>query len=284
VLALLLAALSLIAALLATRCGGPRAATLAAASSITLYPTFLLLGLGHLMTLFGCLALAAALAFLVLRFERLAERSTWWTAVALLTACWLSYTASLVFGVYALAAALPFLWVRDRKRTRALAGAALLAGGVAFALYYANWTWPFVRESVPRLLAGSGSEGVAAASAPLWPRVARIPSKLADSYGSALVPLAGLAGLALVARPTDRVLLWAWASVLAVFSGLDVFFNFLLKHHYATMTPVAVGLGLLLERLSSRGGWGRVLAAAWLGFATLLALRVGLDTALGRIP
>lgn len=287
VLALFLTLLALIAALLAARCAGARAATLAAAAGVALFPTFLLLGLGHLMTLFGCLALSVALAFLVLRFERLAERPTWWSAVALLTACWLSYTASLVFGAYVLAAALPFLWSRDRTATRALAGAALLAGGLAFALYYASWAWPFLRESVPRLLAGAGSApdgAIAAGAAPLWPRVARIPSKLADSYGSALVPLAGLAGLAFVARPADRILLWSWASVLVVFSGLDVFFNFLLKHHYATMTPVAAGLGLLLDRLWGRGPWARLLVLAWLVFAGVLALRVGLDTALGRIP
>jgi hypothetical protein len=283
VLALFLSMLALAAALLAARNAGPRAGTLAAAAGVSLFPTFLLLGLGHLMTLFGCLALSLALTFLIARYERLAQRPTWWAAVALLTACWLSYTASLVFGAFVLAVALPFLWRRDTATARALVGAALAAGGLAFAMYYANWTWPFLRESLPRLLSGAGSDAGAAA-APLWPRVARIPGKLVDSYGSALVPLAGLAGLAFVARPTDRILLWAWGAVLVVFSVLDVFFNFLLKHHYATMTPIAVGLGLLLDRLWSHRPWGRLLALAWFGFSGLLALRVALDTALGRIP
>jgi hypothetical protein len=284
VLALFLAVLALTASLLATRAAGARAGGFAAAAAATLFPTFLLLGLGHLMTLFGCLALSLALAFLAFRFERLTERGCWWGAVALLTVCWLSYTASLVFGLFVLGIALPFLWRRERAAARALATAALASGGLAFALYYASWTWPFLRESVPRLLGGGGSDAAGATAAPLWPRVARIPSKLADSYGSALIPLAGLGGLALLERATDRIFLWAWAAVLVVFSALDVSFNFLLKHHYATMTPVAVGLGLLLDRLWSRAAWGRSLALVLLAFSLILAVRVALDTALGRIP
>ena len=286
VLALFLSGLALTASLLATRVAGARAGGFAGVIGGLLFPAFLLLGLGHLMTLFGCLALSLALSFLTLRFERLTERPSWWTAAALLTLCWLSYTASLIFGVFALALALPFLWRRDRAPTRALVGAALAAGGLAFVLYYANWTWPFLKESVPRLLAGAGSDGgtAVALANPLWPRVARIPSKLADSYGSALIPLAGLAGLGLLTRATDRIFLWSWAAVLVVFSGLDVFFNFLLKHHYATMTPVAVGVGLLLDRLWSRGSWSRGLAVALLALALALACRGALNVALGRIP
>jgi hypothetical protein len=143
-----------------------------------------------------------------------------------------------------------------------------------------------LKESVPRLLAGAGSEGgtLAAAANPAWPRVARIPSKLADSYGSALIPLAGLAGLALLSRTTSRIFLWSWAAVLVVFSGIDVFFNFLLKHHYATMTPVAVGVGVLLDRLWTRCGLSRWLAVALLVLALALGVRGALDVALGRIP
>ena len=286
VLALFLSMLALTASLLATRVAGARAGGFAGAIGVLLFPSFLLLGLGHLMTLFGCLALSLALAFLTLRFERLNERGSWWGAVALLTICCLSYTASLIFVVFALGLALPFLWQRDRPATRALVGAGLAAGCLAFVLYYASWTWPFLKESVPRLLAGAGSDGgtQGAVANPLWPRVARIPSKLADSYGSALIPLAGLAGLALLTRATSRIFLWSWAAVLVVFSGLDVFFNFLLKHHYATMTPVAVGLGLLLDRLWTRGAWSRWLAVALLAFALALGVRSALDVALGRIP
>jgi hypothetical protein len=286
VLALCLVALALCASLVATRAAGTRAGTLAAVAAVALYPTYLLLGLGHLMTLFGCLALSLALVYLAVRFEQLGERGAWWRAVALLTVCFLSYTASLLFGLFALAAALPWLWRARPPRARALATATLAAGGLAFALYYAAWTWPFLDESVPRLLAGGGGGSVPAAAAaePLGARLARLPGKLADSYGSALVPLAGLAGLLLLRRSPQRVLLWSWAAVLVVFSGLDVFFNFLLKHHYATMTPVALGLGLALDRLAGLRPRGGLLGAALLAFLLVLGVRVALDTALGRIP
>lgn len=286
VLALMLSALALIASLLASHAAGARAGTLAAIVAVAIFPSYLLLGLGHLMTLFGCLALSLALAFLILRFERLGEPRIWWTAVALLTVCLLSYTASLVFGVFVLGLALPFLWRERPSAARALVTATLAAGGLAFVLYYAAWTWPFLRDSVPRLLAGAATGGTEAAAVaePLWPKVARIPSKLADSYGSALVPLAGLAGLLLLKRSPERALSWSWAALLVVFSGLDVFFNFLLKHHYATMVPVALGLGLLLDRLASQRPRGGLLGTVLLGFVLVLGVRIALDTALGLIP
>src|SRR5262249_4431278 len=53
VLALWLATLVLLAALIAERVAGPGAAPWAAAMAVCLVPAFQLLGLGHLMTLFG---------------------------------------------------------------------------------------------------------------------------------------------------------------------------------------------------------------------------------------
>ena len=83
----------------------------------------------------------------------------------------------------------------------------------------------------------------------------------------------------------ERVLLLAWAAILPVFMVLDLSFNFLLKHHYFTMVPVAVGGGVLLARIAERGRWGRVaVAVAATRRLALLGARVGLDAATGRIP
>jgi hypothetical protein len=164
---------------------------------------------------------------------------------------------------------------------RALLLAGVVAGLAAFALYYVHWTWPFLSQSVPRFLSGSrpGAEPT-----PVWSRLALQPGKLAYSYGALAFPLAGLAGLTLAARRTDRVLLVAWGGILVVFSGLDVFFNFLLKHHYFVMVPVAVGAGLMLASLYERGrGWSAA-ALALTAAVVLLGARVGLDVATGRIP
>ena len=109
-------------------------------------------------------------------------------------------------------------------------------------------------------------------------------SRLLLRLASALVPLLGLAGLAWARTMRGWPLLLAWAAVLPVFSAADLFFNLLLKHHYFTAAPVAVGGGLLLNRLAGRGPAGRVAAGVLLGLALLLGLQAALDTALGRIP
>jgi hypothetical protein len=71
--------------------------------------------------------------------------------------------------------------------------------------------------------------------------------------------------------------------VLVVFSALDLSFNFLLKHHYFTMVPVAVGVGVLVARLADHALARWAAAAALLALAAL-ALGVGFDVATGRIP
>jgi hypothetical protein len=281
VLASWLACLVVVSALLGRRTGGERAAVFAAVLAAGMPPAFQLLGLGHLMTLFGCWAASLALAFVLLRFDDLPRRATFWTAAGLLTLCFVSYTACLLFAALILTAAAVLLYRRHPGPVRSLVLAGVVAGVAAFALYYVHWTWPFLSQSVPRFLSGSrpGAEPT-----PVWSRLALQPAKLAYSYGTLAFPLAGLAGLSLAARRTDRVLLLAWGGVLVVFSGLDVFFNFLLKHHYFVMVPVAVGAGLTLAKLSERGrGWA-VVALALVAAVLLLGARTALDVATGRIP
>jgi hypothetical protein len=132
---------------------------------------------------------------------------------------------------------------------------------------------------VPKLLGGSAHEAT-----PVLERLALEPSKLAYSYGSLLVPLAGLAGLARLPASWVRTVLWAWAAVLLVVSGADVFFNFLLKHHYYTMVPMAVGCGALLAQVEAGSKTGRWVAAAGALAMAALGLRTALEVALGLIP
>jgi hypothetical protein len=282
VLAMWLAGIVLVAAMLATAAGGPSAGAWTAALAAGLVPFYQLLGLGHLMTILGCFAMAAAMGYLILRFDRLPQRWTWLTAVSLLSFCFLAYTAGLLFAAFAIAAALPFAVRRDPSTVRALAAAGMAAAAVAFLLYYVHWSWPFLSQSVPRILHGSGApEG---GGTPVLRRLLALPHKLDYSYGSALIPVLGLAGLARARALRGWPLLLAWAAVLPVFSVADLFFNLLLKHHYFTAAPVAVGGGLLLASLTRRGAPGRVSAGVLLGLALLLGLQTALDAALGRIP
>jgi hypothetical protein len=281
VLALLLAAMVWCAAALAARLGPPGAATAAAVLMAFLPPSFQLLGLGHLMTILGCSAMTMAVTYVALHWEDLGQRRRWWRAVLLLTLCYLSYFAGLLFMGMVVVIASAALYRGRPSFVRALFGAAAAAAALAFASYYVNWAWPFVSQTVPQLLGGSGAS---ASPGALPSRIAAAPHKLTYTFGSVLVPALGLAGLLLARRGVERVLLLAWAAVLPVFMVLDLYFNFLLKHHYFTMVPVAVGGGVLLARAAERGRWGRAAAAAALLAVALLGARVGLAAATGRIP
>jgi hypothetical protein len=281
VLAALLSALPLLAGGLAARSGGPGAGAYAAAVGATLVPTFQLLGLGHLMTILGVVAMAGAMTVLVTGFSSLGERGLG-VLVAALTACFLSYTAALLFAGCVVVWSLPFLARAYPRQSLALVKALFLAGLLALVLYYGNWAWPFLKESVPRIV--SGRAGAQPHHVALLARLGLLPGKLDYSYGTLLVPLLGLGGLLLVPRGPDRVFLLSWGAVLVVFSGVDLYFNLLLKHHYFTQTPVAVGLGLLLGRLSARGEAGRVLAGAGILACAALGFWTARAVALGLIP
>ncbi len=264
-LALLLFGISISSALVATRIGGARTGVYAAIAS-TLAPTgSQLLGLGHLMTLFGTWASTLALGFLVIQAERVSERRVFAWALALLVVCFLSYTGSLLFASLALVAACTLLLTRSPQDSgplaMRLASTLVIAWAVAFLLYYIHWALPFARDSLPALLSGSGSD----TGIDVGARLASQPSKLAYTFGSSMVPLVGLAGLTL-ATGTRRVLLASWGAILVAFSGLDVLFNFLLKHHYFTYPVVAIGVGLALGWLHEKSWITRVIAGLWVVF------------------
>jgi hypothetical protein len=274
----MLATISLVASLIATATGTRRAGAFAGVFAACLPPTFQLLGQGHLMTLFGVFAAALALGLIVLRFDHMQERSTWWWVAGLLTLCFLSYTASLLMAAVTLFMAIPLLFRRAPEATRALTRAVVAAAIAAFFLYYVNWTLPFLRESLPRILFGMGPETDEIA---LWSRLAALPGKLAYTYGHAALPIAGLAGLTLVRPGSHRVLLACWAGNLVLFSGLDLYFNFLLKHHYFVLPALTAGCGLFAAWLFRKGRWGQVLTAIWVLYMIVLGGRAALAVALG---
>ena len=279
ILALLFASMTIVASLLADRAAGRRAAAFTAVVTASLVPTFQLLGLGHLMTILGVWSSSIALAWLALRVDRLSRRGPWWVTVALLSFCFLSYTAALLFTGMVLAALIASAARGNPSLARSLAAATAAACAIAFVLYYVHWTWPFLSQSVPKLMGGSAHEAT-----PVLKRLALQPGKLAYSYGSLLVPLGGLLGLGRLRPSWERRVLWAWAGILVVMSGADVFFNFLLKHHYYAMLPVAIGVGALLARLEDASRAGRWAAAAATVLVVALGLGAALDVALGRIP
>jgi hypothetical protein len=278
-LALLLFGLTLSAALMATSSAGtPRAGVYAAAVSAGAPTGSQLLGLGHLMTIFGAFGAAVGLGFVVIQERRLSRRREWLIGVGLITLCFLSYTGSLLFGSVTLA--MSVLWLYRSERTLALRLATLLLAGwgLALLLYYMHWVVPFLTDSLPQL-AGKGSSG----TVDLGARLRLAPEKLSYTFGSWLVAAFGLAGLGLARSRARRVLLGSWGSVLILFSGLDLYFNFLLKHHYFSLPAVAVGAALALHWLEGKKTPGRLLLAAFVVFLWMMGLEEALRVAAGGV-
>jgi len=216
------------------------------------------------------------LGFAFLFFQRLSNARQAVLLTALLTATFLSYTACLLFTEMVIAASVAILLARHRGAAMSLAKVTLAATVLAFFLYYVHWTLPFLTKSLPAL-AGGHTE---AWNVSVVARLLAQPAKLAYSYGTVLVPLLGLLGLYLYRGRDERVILLAWAGVLVVFCGLDVFFNFLRKHHFFVLVPLEAGGGLALARLTSTGRAGRALAIALLLGAVALGAREALSAAL----
>jgi hypothetical protein len=282
VVSLWLAGMAWVAARLAAT-AGQRAATLAAVVAATLVPGYQLLGLGHLMTVLGCLGGTLALAFLALRLPRLAEAPVAWALVGFLTFAFLSYFAALLFSGLALGLVLALLARAEPRLARRLLWATAGGATLAFLLYYIHWALPFLAQSVPRILGGSAARPSESAT-PILSRLLLQPGKLGYSYGSAWIPLVGLAGLSLLPRGSTRMVVACWAAVLPVVSGLDVFFNFLLKHHYFVMVPVASGCGLVLARIAEHGRLGRATALLLVLLLAVLGLDTAYAVAVGQIP
>lgn len=251
------------------------------ASFAVVFPiTYQLLGLGHLMTLFGAFAGALALGLLAERVERLGERRTWWWAVAAFTFCFVSYTASLLFGLCVLCALFVVSIVKGRD-PRPTALLVAVASGLSLILYYGNWVWPFVSESIPAL--AGGETGGAKDAFEWWHRVADVPRKMSYSFGSVWIPIFGTLGVILTRRSRGKEVLVAWVAVLPVFACIDLLFNFLLKHHYFTFPAFAIGLGLLAERLWSVGVLGKLSVGLGLAVVALLGLQQAVAVATGAV-
>ena len=248
-LALLLFGVTLVSSVVAHAAGGKRAGVYAAAAAAAFPTGWQLLGLGHLMTIFGTFAAATALGFVALLETRLTQRREWLAALGLVTFAFLSYTGSLLFASVALAFASVALLRTEPRLAKSLGGLLLGGWGLALLLYYIHWVSPFLRETLPQMLSGAGADR----SIDWTARLRLLPGKLDYTFGAFWVPLVGLLGLALAKGRPRRLLLYGWGLALPLFSGLDLVFNFLLKHHYFSFPAIAIGFGLAFQRLEEKG-------------------------------
>lgn len=281
-LATLFASLVLMASVVAERVSGKRAAAFTAVLFAGLVPGFQLLGLGHLMTILGVWSSSLVLPWLMFRVDDLGRFKVWLGTAWLFTFCFLSYTAALLFTGAVLVWVILVTARQNLPRARSVFTMLVAASTFAFLLYYIHWTLPFLMQSVPKIVGGAGLGGKAAEATPILSRLALEPGKLSYSYGSMLIPLTGAASLLWLPKSWNRLVLLSWMGILFFVSGVDLFFNFLLKHHYYVMLPVAVGLGSLMARVESR--WGRMPAIALTLLVVSLGLKTAVEVALGLIP
>jgi hypothetical protein len=216
------------------------------------------------------------------RVDDLARFKSWLGAAWLFTFCFLSYTAALLFTGAVLVSAILLTARENVARARSVFTLLVAASTFAFLLYYVHWTLPFVMQSIPKIMGGAGLGGKAAEATPILSRLALEPGKLSYSYGSMLIPLLGAFSLLRLPKSWDRLILLSWMGILFFVSGVDLFFNFLLKHHYYVMLPVAVGLGGLMARIEAR--WGRAPAIALTVAVMSLGFKTAVEVALGLIP
>jgi len=281
-LATLFASIVLMASVVAERVSGKRAAAFTAVLFAGLVPGFQLLGLGHLMTILGVWSSSLALPWLMFKADDLSRFKTWLASAWIFTFCFLSYTAALLFTGAVLVWVILMTARESPARARSVFTMLVAASAFAFLLYYVHWTLPFLLQSVPKILGGAGLGDKAAEATPLLSRLLLEPGKLSYSYGSMLIPLAGALGLLWLPKSWNRLVLLSWMGILFFVSGIDLFFNFLLKHHYYVMLPVAVGLGGLMAGIEAR--WGRVPAVVLTVLVVSLGLKTAVEVALGLIP
>lgn len=281
-LATLLASMAIVASVVAEKLAGRRAGAFAAVFFAGLVPGFQLLGLGHLMTILGMWTSSMVLPWLMFKVDGLSRFKPWLLTASLFALCFLSYTAALLFTGAVLVWVILVSARENLPRARSVFTMLVLASTFAFLLYYVHWTLPFVMQSIPKIMGGAGLGGAAKEATPIFSRLALEPGKLTYSYGSMLIPLAAALSLLWLPRSWPRLVLLSWMGILFFVSSIDLFFNFLLKHHYYVMVPVAIGLGALSARIESR--WGRASAMLLTAVVVSLGLKTAVEVALGLIP
>jgi hypothetical protein len=137
---------------------GHRLAPLMSAALYAALPVnLLILWWAHETNLFGLVLLLGAIAYILAQYERIARWHVWLGLVALLFVVLLSHPGVLVWTILLLGSLLATFFGLKRFTGRgsyrsvlAIAAASLLAGGLAFALYYSHYTGSFGEAAYTR--------------------------------------------------------------------------------------------------------------------------------------
>ncbi|MCL5256401.1 MAG: hypothetical protein M1319_01215 [Chloroflexi bacterium] len=252
--------------------GSPRAALFAAAVYGFTPLTYRMLSYGILPTIFAQWLTVITFAIILTKFHNLNRAGPFALTTMLLAATMVAFPTILVFNtiVMGIWGVSMLLWPAEAwERRRVIQLAMVVVGGlvVAFLSYYMQYLIPLLTVTLPayasRLTTGSGQ---VVGTGGL---VSTVQWSL-TFYGSALPFVGAIFGLALYrVERLDRfwLLLIAWLTIPVVFAVVGMHVDMIGKHLFYAMVPLSIGLGILLDRLSSRGVAGRI--TGYMLFATL---------------
>jgi hypothetical protein len=252
------------------RCRLPAPAPLLAAFCYTLVPaTYQLLWWGFYSNLFGQWVTLAVLTLTVAHYAELTRPKVFVLLVGLLGLALLSHPGTFVLTVGLiplLALALAFNHRADRRGAVALVAALALAGAIVYALYYVHFTGLVLGE-VRSILAGT-RDATGGGNDRGWEdeyianRLFVLPFAL--YFVAACITGARL----LFAQGRERVLGWLVTAIIAtasIFAVIHVATGLWVRYFVFLTPALAIGLGVGLAWLTTRGRWAR--GIVWLALA-----------------
>jgi hypothetical protein len=280
-------------ALIALKAGlSRRAALLAAATFAALPVAFLLHSWGNIPTAVGLWLTLVCNAAILCFWERLHERRVMITLSALLLITFLEYTVTGVFMGVFLVVFTAIVWLNGRRggawraNARPL-GSLWLAAGVAIALalliYYGQYIWPIIQQTVPYMstVFTQGPESVGVERPPfgqyLWAYVPHLDYRIWPGdylYFGLLIPvLFTVPGfIALRDRPPVWTLFAAWGTVALLFLLAGYRISMVDKQLFYLLPMICVCWAIYAERLWARGRWGRLVVVTILLYTLVTAL------------
>jgi hypothetical protein len=259
------------------RCRLPDPAPLLAAFCYTLAPaTYQLLWWGFYSNLFGQWATLAVLTLAIAHYADLTRPKVFAILVALLGLALLSHPGTFVLTVALiplLALGLAFNHRNDRRGAVALVAALAAAGVLVYALYYVHFTGLVLGE-VRSILSGT-RDATAGDNDRGW-EAAYITNRLFVMPFTLYFAAACITGARLLfTQGRERALGWLVTAIVitaSIFAAIHVATGLWVRYFVFLSPALAIGLGIGLAWLTTRGRWARGLVWLTLAYCTVSSL------------
>lgn len=259
------------------RCRLPDPAPLIAAFCYILAPaTYQLLWWGFYSNLFGQWATLAVLTLAIAHYADLTRPKVFALLVALLGLALLSHPGTFVLTVALiplLALALALTHRADRRGAVALLAGLAVAGAIVYALYYVHFTGLVLGEL--RNILGGTRDATAGENDRGW-EAAYITNRLFVMPFTLYFAAACITGVRLIfAQGRERALGWLVTAIVvtaSIFAAIHVATGLWVRYFVFLTPALAIGLGVGLAWLASRGRWARGIVWLTLAYCTASSL------------